>query len=296
MEAPIVPPDPTAPGPAVSTATSIVEEEGDSVVSRPDAARRASQSSAGGPSGTAPRWPGLWQRRVGRVVALVAGLLVVGVVVLWLATPSGDDLTGRVQVVATSEHATVLASGEVPPLLAEAVVATEDERFYQHHGIDVIGLGRALLYDVTHLCACQGGSTITQQLVKDVYLGGSDGGVNKLADMALAFKVELRFNKQQILADYLSVVPTGFGRYGMANAACADFHRPLTALDLGQLALLAGMPQAPSAYDPLLHPDLARARRAAVLDAMVDDGYITSQQANAAGTEAITLPSEPGGC
>ena len=177
---------------------------------------------------------------------IVVALLALGVVVLWVATPSGDDLTGRVQVMAISEHATVLAPGEVPPLLAEAVVATEDERFYQHHGIDVIGLGRAFLYDVTHLCACQGGSTITQQLVKDVYLGGSDGGVNKLADMTLAFKVELRFNKQQILADYLSVVPTGFARYGMANAACADFHRPLAHLDLGQLALLAGMPQAPS--------------------------------------------------
>ncbi|MGO9177941.1 MAG: transglycosylase domain-containing protein [Candidatus Limnocylindrales bacterium] len=227
---------------------------------------------------------------------MAAGLLVVGVVVLWLATPSGDDLTSRVHVLAAAEHATVLAPGEVPSLLAEAVVATEDERFYQHHGIDVIGLGRALLYDVTHLCACQGGSTITQQLVKAVYLGGSDRGVNKLADMALAFKVELRFNKQQILADYLSVVPTGYGRYGMANAACADFHRSLAALDLGQLALLAGLPQAPSAYDPLFHPDLARARRAAVLDAMVDDGYIMTQQANAAGMEAVTLPPAPGGC
>ncbi len=175
-------------------------------------------------------------------------------------------------------------------------MAAEDERFYQHHGIDVIGLGRAFLYDVTHLCACQGGSTITQQLVKDVYLSGSDGGVYKLADMALALKVEFPYTKQQILAGYLSVVPTGYGRYGMANAACADFHRPLAALDLGQLALIAGMPQAPSAYDPLLHPDLARARRTTVLKAMVDEGYITPQQASAAGTEAVTLPPAPGGC
>ncbi len=268
----------------------------DSAVDQPGAAARESRLDRSAPSGTSPRWPSPWQRRVGRGVAMAAGLLVVGVVVLWLVTPSGDDLTSRVQGLAAAEHATILAPGEVPPLLAEAVVATEDERFYQHHGIDVIGLGRALLYDVTHLCACQGGSTITQQLVKAVYLGGSDTGVNKLADMALAFKVELRFNKQQILADYLSVVSTGYGRYGMANAACADFHRPLADLDLGQLALLAGMPLAPSAYDPLLHPDLARARRASVLDAMVDEGYIMPQQANAAGTEAVTLLPAPGGC
>ena len=175
-------------------------------------------------------------------------------------------------------------------------MATEDERFYEHHGIDVIGLARAVLYDVSHLCACQGGSTITQQLVKDVYLGGSDSGLNKLADMALALKVELRTSKPQILADYLSVVLTGYGRYGMANAACADFHRPLAELDLGQLALLAGLPQAPSAYDPLLHPAAALGRRGEVLDAMISEGDITPTQAAAAATEAPTLPPQQGGC
>ena len=234
-----------------------------------------------------------WLRAAALAAVAVLGL---GVIVLWVVTPSGADLQARVTALAAREHATVLRPGEVPPLLAEAVVAAEDERFYQHHGIDVIGLGRAFLYDVTHHCACQGGSTITQQLVKDVYLGGSDGGVDKLADMALALKVEFPYTKQQILAGYLSVVPTGYGRYGMANAACADFHRPLAALDLGQLALIAGMPQAPSAYDPLRHPDLARARRTTVLEAMVDQGYITPQQASAADTEAVTLPPAPGGC
>src|SRR5664280_3854825 len=127
-----------------------------------------------------------------------------------------------------------------------------------------------MLYDVGHLCACQGGSTITQQLVKYVYLDGSDSGLNKLTDMALAAKVEIHTSKQQILADYLSVIATGYGRYGMASAACADFHRPLAELDLGQLALLAGLPQAPSAYDPLRDP--------------------------AAAIEPPTLPPVPGGC
>jgi membrane peptidoglycan carboxypeptidase len=224
------------------------------------------------------------------------GVLAAAGVLIWVATPPGDDLGTRVAALASLHGSSVLRPGEVPSLLAEAVVATEDERFYEHHGIDVIGLGRAVLYDVSHLCACQGGSTITQQLVKDVYLGGSDGGLNKLADMALAVKVELRFSKAQILADYLSVVLTGYGRYGMANAACADFHRPLADLDLGQLALLAGLPQAPSAYDPLLHPEAALVRRQEVLAAMVDEGSITRSQAAAAATEAPTLPMRPGGC
>jgi penicillin-binding protein 1A len=233
---------------------------------------------------------------VRRAVAIGLGVVATAVALLWVATPSVDDLGTRVAKLASLHQSSVLQPGEFPPLLAEAVVATEDERFFQHHGIDVEGLARAMLYDVTNMCACQGGSTITQQLVKDVYLGGSDAGIDKLADMALALKVELRFTKQQILADYLSIIPTGYGRYGMANAACADFHRPLADLDLGQLALLAGLPQAPSAYDPRLHPGDAIARRQAVLAAMMSEGYITPSQGAAAATEAPTLPMKPGGC
>ncbi len=219
-----------------------------------------------------------------------------GSVLLWVGTPSVDDLGARVARLASVRGTPVLQPAEIPPLLAQAVVATEDERFYQHHGIDVVGLGRAMLYDVGHLCACQGGSTITQQLVKDVYLGGSDVGFNKLADMALALKAELHTSKEQILADYLSVIATGYGRYGMASAACADFHRPLADLDLGQLALLAGLPQAPSAYDPLRNPAAAVARRREVLASMIDDGVITAAQAAAAAAEPPTLPPGPGGC
>jgi membrane peptidoglycan carboxypeptidase len=243
-----------------------------------------------------PPGTGRLRRRVLRAAAVALGLLAAGSLLLWVGTPSGDDLGTRVASLASLHGSSVLLPGEIPPLLAEAIVATEDERFYAHHGIDVIGLGRAVVYDVSHLCACQGGSTITQQLVKEVYLGGSDSGLNKLVDMALALKVELRTSKPQILADYLSVVLTGYGRYGVAGAACADFHRPLADLDLGQLALLAGLPQAPSAYDPLLHPAAALARWGEVLDAMISEGDITPAQAAAATTEAPTLPSQPGGC
>jgi len=274
-------------GPAVPVDTAGTDHE---------AAAQGRGVSDVGPRAPLPRRPGRWKRRVRRAAAIAAAVLAAGAVLLWVVTPSGDDLGTRVAQLASVHQAAVLLPGEVPPLLAEAVVATEDERFYQHHGIDVIGLGRAMLYDVGHLCACQGGSTITQQLVKDVYLGGSDGGLNKLADIALAVKVEVRFSKQQILADYLSVILTGYGRYGMVIAACADYHRPLADLDLGQLALLAGLPQAPSAYDPLLHPDAALARRQQVLAAMVDEGYITPSQAATAATEAPTLPIMPGGC
>lgn len=185
---------------------------------------------------------------------------------------------------------------EVPVLLTEAIVATEDERFFVHHGIDVVGIARAIIFDVSHGCACEGGSTITQQLVKDVYLGGSDRGVDKLVDIALAFKVELHASKQVILADYLSEVLAGYGVYGMPAAACAYFHRPLGTLDLGQVALLAGMPQAPSADDPRFHPAAARARRVEVLAAMESEGYVTAQQAATAEAEPVVAASASGGC
>jgi len=165
---------------------------------------------------------------------------------LWAWTPSGDDVQARVEAIARARGTTVLRPDEVPSQLADAVIAIEDERFYQHHGIDSLGLGRAILYDVTNACLCQGGSTITQQLVKDVYLGGSDRGYNKLEGMVLALKVERILDKRQILALYLSEITTGFGRYGVGAAACAYFHSPLEHLTLGQYAVLAGVTQAPS--------------------------------------------------
>jgi len=148
-------------------------------------------------------------------------------------------------------------------------------------------VARALLYDVTNLCLCEGGSTITQQLVKDIYLGGSDRGRNKIDGMGLALKVERTLTKGQIMADYLSEITTGLGVYGVSAAACAYFSAPLGKLTLGQYALLAGVTQAPSIYDPRVNPEAAAARRAHVLQAMLADGYITASQAAAANHEPV---------
>jgi penicillin-binding protein 1A len=181
----------------------------------------------------------------------------------------------------------MLRPDQVPDLLAKAVVATEDERFYAHHGIDTIGLARAVLFDVANGCLCQGGSTITEQLVKQLYLGGSDRGRDKIVDMVLALKVEAVLSKEQIMADYLSDIPTGLGRYGVTNAACAYFHQPLDSLSLSQYALLAGVTNAPSVYDPTVNPTLATQRRGQVLADMVSESYITKAQADAAAREPV---------
>lgn len=230
-------------------------------------------------------------------VAVVVVLLVPSATTLWVSTPSGSDIQERVQAATAAHHVVVLREDQVPRLLADAVVATEDERFYSHHGVDSIGLGRALLYDATNLCLCQGGSTITEQLVKDVYLGGSDRGYNKIEDMVLALKVERVIDKGRIMADYLSEIPTGFGRYGVSAAACTYFQAPLGRLTLGQYALLAGVAQAPSIYDPTVNPDAALARRSEVLADMVADHYISTAQAQAADLEPVLIKNADGpGC
>ena len=235
----------------------------------------------------------MYGRRLALALAIAAALLAPSAATLWAWTPSGDDVQARVQALAASLGAPLLSADEVPSQLAQAVVAIEDERFYQHHGIDSVGLGRAALYDVSNFCLCQGGSTITEQLVKDVYLGGSDRGYNKLEDMALALKVERILSKKRIMADYLSEITTGFGRYGVTAAACAYFHAPLKNLTLGQYALLAGVTQAPSVYDPTVNPEAARDRRSQVLAQMLAEHYVTRAQAATANAEPV-LSSGPG--
>jgi membrane peptidoglycan carboxypeptidase len=213
----------------------------------------------------------------------------------WLATPNPSDVQARVNALARARNTPVLGPDDVPNLLALAVVATEDERFYVHHGIDGLGLARAALNDIRMRCLCEGGSTVTEQLVKMVYLNGSDLGADKFVDMSVAFKVELVLDKPHIMADWLTLAPTGPTVYGVYAAACKYFGSPLARLDLAQYALLAGLPQSPVADDPRTHPEAASQRREQVLDAMLAHHYIDAIDAAAAGAEPL-LPATGKGC
>ena len=230
-------------------------------------------------------------RRIGAVIAVLAAMVAPVVVTLWVSTPDVSDVQDRVAAVTREHGVLLLRPDQVPDLLAQAVVATEDSRFYSHHGLDTVGLARAVVYDATNRCLCEGGSTITQQLVKQLYLNNSDRGRDKVIDMVLALKVEQVLSKRQIMADYLSEIATGFGRYGVAQAACAYFHAPLSNLTVGQYALLAGVTQAPSVYDPTVNPSAAEQRRSAVLRDMVNERYITAAQAAAADQEPVISTS-----
>jgi penicillin-binding protein 1A len=228
-------------------------------------------------------------RRGALALVVLAVVLAPSAATLWISSPSGSDIQARVGDLTSFYGVVLLGPGDIPSTLAQAVVATEDERFYTHHGVDSLGLARALLYDASNRCFCQGGSTITEQLVKDIYLNGSDRGYNKLVDVVLALKVERVLSKQQIMADYLSEITTGFNRRGVSQAACAYFQAPLQSLTLGQYALLAGVTQAPSLYDPTVDPEAAEQRRSEVLAAMISERYITPAEALAANAEPVLV-------
>jgi penicillin-binding protein 1A len=201
----------------------------------------------------------------------------------WVSTPSTLGLRGWVAKLDRAHGTAPLAPSEVPRYLAEAVIAVEDQNFYLDRGVNLEGLVRAAGYDVINLCACQGGSTITEQLAEDAYLHGSDRSLwGRWVDITLALKIEDHLTKTQVLDAYLSEVYLGAGAVGFAQASLKYFHQALSRDDLAQLALLAGLPQSPTQLDPLSNPEGAVERRAIVLEQMATDGYITWAEAHAA--------------
>jgi membrane peptidoglycan carboxypeptidase len=238
------------------------------------------------------------QRRRGRGLALalaVAALLLAAVVTpAWLTSPSGGELDARVSARLRAGGGRPVALDRIAPILRQAVVATEDERFYRHHGVDLLGLLRALPYDLAHLSLAQGASTITEQLGKVLYLGGNDHMPwRKLQDAALALKLEGRYSKEQLLAAYLNSAYLGHGAYGVWAASRRYFGIAPNRLTLPQATLLAGLIQAPSADDPVLHPGAARERQAAVLRSMVREGVATRGEAAAALAQPLPLHNAP---
>ena len=219
-------------------------------------------------------------RRRPLVSALVAAAAVAGALfaAAWLAAPAPTGLDARVQArLPASRDAVPL--DRVAPLLREAVVATEDERFYRHDGVDLLGVARALPYDVAHASLAQGASTITEQVAKLLYLGGSDRSPwHKLEDAALALKLEGRYTKEEILAAYLNAAYFGEGATGVRAASERYFGVAPAALTPAQASLLAGLVQAPSAYDPFVHPARARLRQVAVLRSLVRNGDLSPQE------------------
>ncbi|NOU99072.1 PBP1A family penicillin-binding protein [Paenibacillus planticolens] len=178
---------------------------------------------------------------------------------------------------------------DVPERLKQAFIATEDRRFEQHSGVDFWSIGRALVKDVIHMSAVEGGSTITQQLAKNVFLSSEKTAFRKGTEMSIAFALDEKYTKDEILERYLNRIFFGSNAYGIKAAAKVYFGKSnLNDLKVWEMATLAALPKAPSRYSPLANPDLSKERRAVVLKLMADQGYITeAERAEAAAVDYV---------
>ncbi len=175
-------------------------------------------------------------------------------------------------------YSEVVYLDELPPYVADAVISTEDRRFYEHFGFDIISFTRAMLVNLWHRSYVQGGSTISQQVAKNLFLTSNKTIKRKVQELLLAFWLESKFTKDQILTLYLNRVYLGAGTYGIEAASQKYFQKSSRDMNLLEAAIIAGMLKAPSRYNPIASEERARERAAVVLDNMVKADFITEEQ------------------
>lgn len=242
----------------------------------------------------------------GMLFAVLAGLLLLFATVVFFATqvPSPEDLSTRSVAQATKiydrddellydiftdENRTTIKLEDVPDVVKQATIAIEDKDFYNHQGFSMVGIIRAAVQNITKTGAGGGGSTLTQQLVKNAVLTSDRSFIRKIKELILAIQVENSYSKDQILEMYLNEIPYGGTAYGIEAAANLYFGKSAKDLDLAEAALLAGLPQRPSVYSPYgSRPELAKERQKEVLRRMVEDSYITKEQSQRAQETELT--------
>ena len=178
-----------------------------------------------------------------------------------------------------------VALEDMPQFLIDAFVAIEDNRFFEHRGYDVRGILRAVKVNIRSGDFVQGGSTITQQLARNLFLNHDQTAERKLLELCIAVELERRFSKEEIFEMYLNQIYFGSGNYGVERAAQGFFGKSATELDLGEAAMLAGIIKAPSVYNPRANHDLALKHQQIVLGQMMDSGFISEEEWVAFGEE-----------
>lgn len=229
-----------------------------------------------------------WLRHALQAACGLLVLVVAAGVAMYALTPSVADAQARVRTMAHRDGASHLGA-PVPRLFAESIVASEDSRFYSEPGVDPVGIARAAWMTVTSSGVDPGGSTLSQQLAKQLYTHGHTGLANDVEQVGLAVKLNLNYSKPQILRMYADTVYFGHSFYGLYDASCGYFAVPPQQLSLAQASLLAGLVQAPSAYDPLRHLGLARSRQRYVLGRLAATGKVSPARARKAGEAPLGL-------
>ena len=169
---------------------------------------------------------------------------------------------------------------EVPQIYKNAVISVEDHRFYTHNGIDIIAIARAAINDIKAMEFVEGGSTITQQLSKNIYFTQEKKITRKIAEVFMAFEIEKNYEKDEILELYINTSYFGNGYYTLKEAAKGYFDKSLNEMSDSELVLLAGIPNAPSVYAPTVNPGLAKQRQKQVINKMIEYGYLSTTQAD----------------
>lgn len=192
------------------------------------------------------------------------------------------------------ERRNVLRFDEIPDVMKSAILSAEDDRFYQHGGIDWTGVARATLANLTKMSKTQGASTITMQVARNFYLSSEKTYTRKFYELLLTFKIEATLTKDQILDLYMNQIYLGHRSYGFAAASRAYFGKPLGEITAAEAAMLAGIPKAPSRFNPIANFERAKSRQGYVLGRMRNLGYLTEDEYKQAVNEAIVIKSAPG--
>jgi len=186
------------------------------------------------------------------------------------------------------EHRTFTPIAEIPQVMKDAILAIEDARFFQHNGVDYLGVVRAGLANVGK-SKSQGASTITMQVARNAYLSTEKTFTRKIYEILLTFKLENNLSKDQILEIYMNQIYLGNRAYGFAAAAETYFGKPLKDISAAEAAMLAGLPKAPSAYNPIANPKRARIRQQYIIERMLENGFLNAAQAEAAKAEVLHI-------
>lgn len=246
---------------------------------------------------------------VGLAVAAVLGVALTVAVALAVAYPNLPDVSELVDYrpklplrIYSSEGALLGEFGEerrnltpineMPKVMIDAVLAIEDSRFFQHGGVDYKGVVRAGLANLGRVKS-QGASTITMQVARNVYLSSEKTFTRKIYEILLTFKLEHLLSKDRILEIYMNQIFLGNRAYGFAAASEAYFGKPLKSISVAEAAMLAGLPKAPSAYNPINNPKRARVRQQYIIERMLENGFITAQQAAEAKNEELKIRTGP---
>src|SRR4051812_46915737 len=262
--------------------------------------------------GTAPARPA-WQRFIlkffawtfGLAAALVVSVLTVGGVALAVAYPNLPDIgeladyrpklplriytqDGALLGEFGEERRNLTPINEIPAVMKNAVLAIEDARFYLHSGVDYKGMLRAAVANLGRVKS-QGASTITMQVARNVYLSTEKTFTRKLYEVLLTFKLEHQLSKDQILEIYMNQIFLGNRAYGFAAACETYFGKPLKDITIAEAAMLAGLPKAPSAFNPVTNPSRARSRQLYIIERMEENGFITAEEADAAKKQELRV-------